>query len=53
MVRREKIGLSILIALLVSLGIIMAITTKRPTSPGRGFNDNVIVEQRVRNLRNR
>ena len=53
MARREKIGLFFLIVLFVSLGMVLVFTVERPSKPGRGFKDNVVVEQRVRNLRNR
>lgn len=51
--RRDKIGLAILISIFVVLGIILAVTTDRPTGEVRGFENNVLIEQRMRNLENR
>lgn len=50
MTRRDQIGLVILLAVIGGLGLILALTIKRPTGPTKGFTDNVIVQQRIKNL---
>ncbi len=50
--KQQKRSFGILILLLISLGILLAITTKRPTGPLRDFNTNVIVQQRIKNIEN-
>ncbi len=51
--KRDRLGLGILISILVLFGIILAATTKRPTGEVRGFENNVLIEQRMKNLDNR
>lgn len=51
--RRDKIGLAVLVLIFVVFGIILAVTTERPSGPSRSFENNVIVERRLQNLENR
>lgn len=51
--RRDKIGLVVLISIFVVFGIILAIMTERPTGETRGFENNVLIQQRMKNLENR
>jgi len=48
--RRDKIRLLVLVALLGGLALTLILTVKRPTGPTKGFSDNVIVQQRIKNL---
>jgi len=50
MTRKEKIGLWVIVGILSVLGIILAMTVDRPEGPTRGFDDNALVEQRMKNL---
>lgn len=50
---RDKVGLAIVIGIFCLFGIILALMIDRPSGPTRGFEDNVIVEQRIKNLENR
>jgi hypothetical protein len=50
MTKRDKIGLAIIVALFFVLGVILFLTVERPTGPTRGFEDNVIIERRMRIL---
>lgn len=49
---REKFGLLAIIGLFVIFAVILAVTADPPSTPGRGFENNVIIEQRMRNLQN-
>ena len=51
--RRDKVGLVVLISIFIVFGIILALTTDRPTGEVRGFENNVLIEQRMKNLENR
>jgi hypothetical protein len=51
--RRDKIGLAILISIFLVFGLILAVMTERPTGETRGFENNVLIEQRMKNLENR
>lgn len=50
MKRQEKMGAIVLVGLLSILAIVLFFSTTRPSGPGRGFDNNVIVQQRVINL---
>lgn len=50
--KRDRIGLLLLVGLFCVFGILLLVTVDRPTGPSRGFQNNVIVEQRVKNLEN-
>lgn len=51
MAQRERIGALILIGLMCILGLLLVFLMDRPDGPGRGFNNNVIVQQRLINLK--
>lgn len=54
MSNRDKIGVSVIIGVLLFLALALLVTFQRPTGPSYGFEDNVIVQQRIKNLeRNR
>lgn len=48
--RQDKVGIIVLVSILSSLILILALTIERPDGPVRGFSDNVIVQQRIKNL---
>ena len=51
---KDKIGVTVIIGVLLFLGLALLITFQRPTGPLRDFDENVIVQQRIKNLeRNR
>lgn len=50
MTQKEKVGIGVIIALFVILGIALWITIKPPASSSGSFENNVIIDQRVRNL---
>lgn len=52
MTRREKIGAGILVCLMSFFALLLVFTIKRPTGPTRGFSDNVLIQQRIKNLQN-
>ncbi len=50
MVRKEKIGAVVVICIFGLLGIALYLTIERPTGPSRGIENNVIIEQRMKNI---
>lgn len=50
MTSRDKIGVAVIIGLLGVFVLALYITIKRPTSSSGSFENNVIIEQRVKNL---
>ena len=52
MSRRDRIGLLILVGMFCAFGILLYITVDRPSGPVRGFENNAVVEQRIKNLQN-
>jgi hypothetical protein len=50
MTQKEKIGLGVLVGLFIALGLALFVTVKRPSNSGGSFENNVIIDQRVRNL---
>jgi len=50
MTQREKIGVGVIITLFVILGLVLWITMEPPASSSGSFENNVIIDQRVRNL---
>lgn len=53
MSKRDKVGLAILISLFVFFAVILVITIDRPKGPVYGWEDNVLIQQRMKNLENR
>jgi hypothetical protein len=52
--KKDKQGIVILVVMFVLLGIALILTLPSPEGPGRGWSENVLVEQRMNNLeRNR
>ena len=51
--RREKIGVVLIVAVLVLLGLVYALTFARTGSASGDFVNNPITERRVNNLRGR
>ena len=47
--RRDKIGIVVIVALFITLGVIYVVTVDRPEGPLRGFSDNVVVKQTIIN----
>ena len=52
MTQREKVGVVVLIGLFAALGLALYLTVKRPSNKNGSFENNVIIDQRVRNLNN-
>ena len=50
--KRDRIGLLVLVGIFCVFGILLFVTVDRPTGPSRGFQNNVVVEQRLKNLQN-
>ena len=48
--KREKIGALVVIGIFVLLGIALFFTIERPTGPSRGIENNVLIEQRMKNI---
>jgi len=46
---REKMGLAGLIGFFLILAIILVFTVTRPDGPSRSIENNVIIEQRMKN----
>ncbi len=49
---RDRIGLLVLIGLFCVFGILLYITIDRPSGPQRDFQNNVVIQQRMKNLQN-
>jgi uncharacterized membrane protein len=48
--KREKIGAFVMVGIFVLLGIALYLTIERPTGPSRGIENNVLIEQRMKNI---
>ena len=54
MSNKDRVGVIVIVGVLLFLGLALLITFQRPTGPLRDFDENVIVQQRIKNLeRNR
>lgn len=53
MTGRDRIGLYILLGVFSMFGLLLYFTVERPTGAIRGIENNVIVEQRMKNLKSR
>lgn len=51
--KRERVGVAVLVGLFVALGILLYFTIDRPEGPSRSIENNVIIEQRMKNIENR
>jgi hypothetical protein len=49
MTEREKIGAAALVAFFLVLGTLLFFTVQRPTGEGRSLENNVLIEQRMKN----
>ncbi len=47
MTRKNKIGISVIIGFFVVLALLLWLTIERPDGPTRGFDDNVLIQQRM------
>lgn len=52
MTQRDKIGIVVIICLFAVFGVILFVTIKRPASSTGTFENNVIIEQRIKNVNN-
>ena len=50
MTQREKVGVVVIIGLFTVLALILYLTIERPTGKSGSFENNVVIDQRVRNL---
>ncbi|MCF6286620.1 MAG: hypothetical protein L3K26_15710 [Candidatus Hydrogenedentes bacterium] len=50
MTQKEKVGVAVIVALFAGLALTLYLTIDRPTNKGGSFENNVIIDQRVRNL---
>ncbi len=53
MTKRDRIGLYVLVGLFSMFGLLLFFTVDRPTGTTRSIENNVIVEQRIKNLNSR
>ncbi len=53
MTRKDRIGLYVLLGLFAMFGLLMYFTVDRPSGTTRSIENNVIVEQRIKNLESR
>ena len=53
MTKRDRIGLYVLLGLFTMFGLMLFFTVDRPTGTQRSIENNVIVEQRMKNLKMR
>lgn len=53
MTKRDRIGLYVLVGLFTVFGLLLYFTVDRPSGTIRGIENNVIVEQRIKNLKSR
>ena len=51
--KRDQIGVFVMVGLFFVFGLLLYFTTDRPTGNLRSLEDNVIVEQRIKNLKAR
>jgi hypothetical protein len=49
---RDRIGLMVLVGLFCAFGILLFLTVKRPSGPLRNFENNAVIEQRMKNQQN-
>ena len=50
--KRDRIGLLLLVGLFCVFGVLLYITVDRPSGPLRNFENNAIIEQRIKNQQN-
>lgn len=53
MKKKDRIGLYVLLGLFAMFGLLLYFTVERPTGATRSIENNVIVEQRIKNLKSR
>lgn len=53
MKKKDRIGLYFLLGLFAMFGLLLYFTVERPTGATRSIENNVIVEQRIKNLKSR
>ena len=53
MTRKDRIGLYVLLGLFAAFGLLLYFTVDRPSGTTRSIENNVIVEQRIKNLKSR
>lgn len=46
---KEKIGVAALVAFFLLMGVILFFTITRPDGPSRSIENNVLIEQRMKN----
>jgi hypothetical protein len=51
--KRERIGVVVLIGLFLIFGLLLYFTVERPEGPTRSIENNVLIEQRMKNIGNR
>lgn len=51
--KKDRIGLYVLLGLFTMFGLLLFFTVDRPTGTTRSIENNVIVEQRIKNLESR
>ncbi len=51
--KRDRIGVLIMVGLFAVFGVMLYFTIERPDGPSRSIQNNVIIEQRMKNLENR
>jgi len=49
MTDRERIGAALLIGLFVLMGVLLWFTMARPAGEGRSIENNLLIEQRMKN----
>lgn len=49
MTNKERIGAAVLVGLFVLMGVLLWFTMSRPDGDGRSIENNVIIEQRMKN----
>ena len=50
--KRDRIGLIVLVSLFCAFGVLLFLTVERPTGPLRNFENNAVIEQRMKNQQN-
>ena len=50
--KRDRIGLMVLVGLFCVFGILLFLTVDRPSGPLRNFENNAVIEQRIKNQQN-
>lgn len=53
MTRRDRTGVYVLVGLFTVFGLLLYFFVERPTGVTRSIENNVIVEQRIKNLKSR